>query len=160
MAELQVEAQVGALLAARKQTVCTAESCTGGLVASLLTDVPGSSAYVLGGVVAYANEAKEQLLGVPHDLLLAHGAVSEPVAEAMAIGALARFGADYALSLTGIAGPGGGTAEKPVGLVYIGLAVRGGPVEVRRFVWTGGRVANKQASAAAALAWLLEVLAA
>ena len=95
----------------------TAESCTGGLLAARLTDRPGSSAYVAGGVVAYANEAKTELLGVEPELLASHGAVSEPVAEAMADGALNRFGADTAIAITGIAGPGGGTDDKPVGTV-------------------------------------------
>jgi len=97
--------------------IATAESCTAGLVAARLTDRPGSSDYVAGGVVAYSNDAKIQLLGVDPALIEAHGAVSEPVAEAMAAGALKRFGADTAVAITGIAGPGGGTPEKPVGTV-------------------------------------------
>ncbi|MGD8454198.1 MAG: competence/damage-inducible protein A [Phycisphaerae bacterium] len=121
---------VGKLLVARGQTLCTAESCTGGLVGKLLTDTPGSSRYYLGGVVTYANEAKERLLGVPESLLREHGAVSRPVAEHMARAARETFGSDYALSITGVAGPDGGTAEKPVGLVYFGLAGPGG-VDVR-----------------------------
>jgi nicotinamide-nucleotide amidase len=106
----------------RGQTLALAESCTGGLVAEQLTALPGSSDVFVGGTVTYANAAKEQLLGVPRELLERQGAVSAAVAEAMAIGARRRFGADYALSLTGIAGPGGGSAEKPVGLVFAALA--------------------------------------
>ena len=111
----QVDDLIARLLAGRR--IATAESCTAGMVAARLTDRPGSSDYVAGGVVAYSNEAKAQLLGVDPALIQAHGAVSEPVAEAMAAGALQRFGADTAVATTGIAGPGGGTAEKPVGTV-------------------------------------------
>jgi competence/damage-inducible protein CinA-like protein len=105
--------------AARGITVATAESCTGGLLAARLTERPGSSAWVLGGVTAYANSAKEQLLDVPAELLAAHGAVSPEVAAALAEGARARFGADVGVGITGIAGPGGGTADKPVGTVHL-----------------------------------------
>ena len=111
----RVDDQVAQLLAGRR--IATAESCTAGLVAARLTDLPGSSAYVAGGVVAYANEAKSGLLDVDPALIETHGAVSEPVAEAMAEGALRRFGADTAVATTGIAGPGGGTEDKPVGTV-------------------------------------------
>ena len=107
----QVDDQVARLLTGRR--IATAESCTAGLLAARLTDRPGSSDYVMGGLVSYANAAKEQLLGVDPALIEANGAVSEPVAEAMARGALQRFGADTAVAITGIAGPGGGTAEKP-----------------------------------------------
>jgi len=103
-------------------SACTAESCTAGWLGKYLTDLPGSSSAFHGGVIAYSNEIKERLLSVPRELLIAHGAVSEPVAKAMASGARERLGADYALSITGIAGPGGGTDTKPVGLVFIGLA--------------------------------------
>lgn len=112
---------VGRLLVSRGQTVATAESCTGGLVATLLTDVPGSSAYFRGGIVAYANEAKERLLGVSAADLQAHGAVSEEVARTMAAGAAHALDADFALGVTGIAGPTGGSPDKPVGLVFIGM---------------------------------------
>jgi nicotinamide-nucleotide amidase len=104
--------------------LATAESCTGGLIAHLITAIPGVSAYYPGGVVSYSNEAKATFLEVPPDLIRAHGAVSPEVAVAMAQGALRRFGADIAVSTTGVAGPGGGSPEKPVGLVYLGLAVR------------------------------------
>ncbi len=105
-----------------KATLATAESCTGGLVAHMITSLAGVSPYFLGGVVSYANEAKAELLGVSNELLEAHGAVSPEVAQAMAVGVRQRLGADIGLSTTGIAGPGGGTPEKPVGLVYLGLA--------------------------------------
>jgi len=106
--------------------IATAESCTGGLVAALLTEISGSSAVVERGFVTYSNEAKTESIGVPADLLAAHGAVSEPVARAMAEGALAHSRADVAVGITGVAGPTGGTVAKPVGLVHFGLARRGG----------------------------------
>jgi PncC family amidohydrolase len=136
-------------------TVATAESCTGGLVAHLLTEVPGSSGYLRGGIVAYADEAKAALLGVPPDVIAAHGAVSAQVAVAMAEGARARLEVDAAVGVTGVAGPGGGTPEKPVGLVYVAVAGLGAP-DVRRFHWPGDRAANKRSSARAALELLLE----
>lgn len=117
-----------ALLAAfraRGWTIATAESCTGGLVAGALTDVAGSSDVFERGFVTYSNEAKTEMLGVPAELIAEHGAVSEAVARAMAEGALAHSRADVAVAITGVAGPGGGTATKPVGLVHFGLAVRG-----------------------------------
>ncbi|KFG71021.1 CinA family protein [Microvirga sp. BSC39] len=107
--------------------IATAESCTGGLVAALLTEISGSSAVVERGFVTYSNEAKTELIGVPADLITAHGAVSEPVARAMAEGALARSRADVAVGITGVAGPTGGTATKPVGLVHFGFARKGAP---------------------------------
>ncbi len=119
--EVDYIATVAGLLRERKQTLALAESCTGGLLAQLITRAPASD-YFLGGVVVYANQAKETLLQVRHETLLAHGAVSEPVAREMAEGARQSLGADYALSITGIAGPSGGTAEKPVGRVYLGCA--------------------------------------
>lgn len=112
---------VGRLIVARK-TVVTAESCTAGLVAVALTSVPGSSATVYGGFVTYANAAKSEMIGVPAQMIETHGAVSEPVARAMAEGARARSGADVAVAVTGIAGPGGGTPDKPVGLVHLACA--------------------------------------
>ena len=112
----------------RSLMIATAESCTGGLVAALLTEIAGSSAVVERGFVTYSNEAKTELVGVPADLIAAHGAVSEPVARAMAEGALAHSRAHVAVAITGIAGPGGATAAKPVGLVHFGLARRGAPV--------------------------------
>lgn len=136
-------------------TVATAESCTGGLVAHAITEVAGSSGYFLGGVVSYADAAKQDLLGVPVELIGAHGAVSAQVARQMAVGACERLGARVAVAVTGIAGPGGGTPGKPVGLAYVAVAGEGGD-EVRRFLWTGDRSANKVASAEAALGLLLE----
>ena len=114
-------------MTARGWRVATAESCTGGLVAGLLTDVAGSSAVLERGFVTYSNEAKTELLGVPAELIALEGAVSEPVARAMAEGALARSHVHIAVSITGIAGPGGQTATKPVGLVHFGLAQTGAP---------------------------------
>ena len=140
---------------ARGLTVATAESCTGGLVAHLITEVPGSSGYLVGGVVAYSNAVKERELGVPAALLAAHGAVSALVAIAMAEGARDRLRADLGVGVTGVAGPDGGTADKPVGLVYVAVAGHGEPV-VRRYLWPGDRAANKRDSAQAALELLLE----
>jgi nicotinamide-nucleotide amidase len=120
-----IESVLARLLGERGATLALAESCTGGLLAKRLTDMAGSSAYFKEGLVTYSNESKERLLGVPHDLLVEHGAVSEPVAKAMAEGARKLAGSDYALSVTGVAGPDGGTEEKPVGLVYVGLADEG-----------------------------------
>lgn len=122
--ETDLAAAVGTLLQERGLTVATAESCTGGLLAKRLTDAAGSSAHLMAGLVTYSNEAKRTLLGVPGELLDAHGAVSEPVAQAMATGALARCGTDIAVSISGVAGPGGGSDEKPVGTVCFGLAAR------------------------------------
>jgi PncC family amidohydrolase len=139
----------------RGLTVAVAESCTGGLVADAITDVAGSSGYFAGGVVSYSNDAKEHLLGVPGPVLAAHGAVSAQVARAMAEGARERFEASLAASVTGIAGPDGGTDAKPVGLTYVAIADPDG-VDVRRHVWTGDRAANKVSSAAAVLELLLE----
>ena len=139
----------------RGLTVALAESCTGGLIAAALTEVPGSSGYFLGGVVSYANEAKEALLDVPRPTLDAHGAVSPEVAAAMATGAQARFAASLAAAVTGVAGPDGGTDTKPVGLTYVGIAGRG-DTEVRRLHLLGDRVANREAAARAALEWLIE----
>ena len=129
VADLDTQAAATALLElckAKKLMIATAESCTGGLVAGALTDIAGSSAVVDRGFVTYTNEAKEQMLGVPAATLQAHGAVSRETAQAMAKGALAHSLADLAVSITGIAGPGGGTKEKPVGLVHFAAAARDG----------------------------------
>ncbi len=133
---------VGRGLLAAGRTLAVAESCTGGLLGALLTDEPGSSAYFVGGVISYANEVKRDLLGVPGDLLDRHGAVSQPVAGAMAEGAAVRLRADYGLGITGIAGPTGGTPEKPVGLVCIGLST---PVATRTFQLRLGSDAPREA---------------
>jgi nicotinamide-nucleotide amidase len=147
----QLEEIIGDLLRARRYTIAAAESCTGGLFMSRLTDVPGSSEYVRGGVVAYANEIKTRLLGVGQDLLDCHGAVSEPVATAMAEGVRAATGADVAVGITGIAGPGGGTAEKPVGTVAIAVLVPGAQPHVRMHTLPGGRAQLKYTFSQAAL---------
>jgi len=146
-------AVVGAELARRGQTVTTAESCTGGLLASLLTSVSGSSGYFQRAFVTYANEAKEEMLGVPRDMLAEHGAVSEPVARAMAEGARRSARADWALALTGIAGPTGGTPAKPVGLVYAAVA---GPSRtwIRELRLFRERDLNRRLSASIALEML------
>ena len=140
---------VAQLLSGRR--IATAESCTAGLLAARLTDRPGSSDYVMGGVVSYSNEAKAQLLGVDPALIEAHGAVSEPVAEAMAAGALERFGADTAVAITGIAGPGGGTAEKPVGTVCFTVKLADGPTDTRTLRLPGNRSDVRERSTTVAM---------
>jgi nicotinamide-nucleotide amidase len=141
---------VGGLLTQAGLTVATAESCTGGLVAKYLTDIPGSSEYVLGGIVAYSNSVKTKQLGVDEQVLAAHGAVSREVAEQMALGAVRALGADCALSTTGVAGPGGGSEEKPVGIVYIGSAVAG-VVQVDELRLFGRREQIRERAALSAL---------
>ncbi|WP_232629819.1 CinA family protein [Methylobacterium sp. Leaf118] len=141
--------------AASNKTIATAESCTGGLVAGLLTAVPGSSAVLERGFVTYSNAAKTDLVGVPADLIAAHGAVSAPVARAMAEGALAASRATVAVSVTGIAGPGGGSAEKPVGLVHFALAAKDAPTRhVERRFGDPGRAEIRRLSVEQALALL------
>jgi nicotinamide-nucleotide amidase len=147
-----LEAVVGHLLRSRGWWVALAESCTGGLATSRLTDVPGSSAYVERSVVAYSNRAKIELLGVPDALIAAHGAVSEPVALAMAAGIRQRAGVDIGVAITGIAGPGGGSEQKPVGTVCI--AVDDGRSRVRTFTFPGGREMVKAMSAN----WAIDML--
>lgn len=146
---MSLEQIVGDLLITQKKTLALAESCTGGLITHLLTNVPGCSAYMMGSIVAYSYDAKVNLLGVNRDDLVHDGAVSASIASEMARGALAAFGVDVALSVTGIAGPGGATPTKPVGLTYIGLAARDAESVIRR-VWTGDREHNKMQSAQAA----------
>lgn len=155
--EEQIEVEVGRLLHEKGLTLAVAESCTGGLVGHLLTNVPGSSEYFRGGVVAYAYGAKERLLGVRHKTLYEFGAVSEQTAREMARGARSAFSADIGLSVTGIAGPGGGLPDKPVGLTWAAVSARDG-FWVERNVWDGDRAGNKSASAVGALALLLKVL--
>jgi nicotinamide-nucleotide amidase len=147
---MTLEEQVGTLLVDQGLTLATAESCTGGLVAHRITNVSGSSAYYLGGFVTYSNESKEAFLGVRHETLLAHGAVSEETAREMARGARLRSGADVGISITGIAGPTGGTPEKPVGLVYMALSAADAEL-CERHLWQGERLSNKEQSAEAAL---------
>jgi competence/damage-inducible protein CinA-like protein len=148
-----MEEAVGCLLRERGRTVATAESCTGGLVAHRLTNVPGSSTYMLGGIVAYANQPKRQLLGVSPTTLEAHGAVSEETAAEMAAGARRALGADVAVSTTGVAGPDGGTAEKPVGTVCLGLASAEETVAARYQLW-GTRDWVKLLGSQVALEWV------
>ncbi len=131
--------------------VATAESCTGGMIAAALTAIAGASDVVDRGFVTYSNAAKTEMLGVPPDLIAAAGAVSEAVARAMAEGALARSAANLAVAVTGIAGPDGGSAEKPVGLVWLGLARRGGRTVTLRHVFPGDRAAVRRASVERAL---------
>jgi nicotinamide-nucleotide amidase len=136
--------------------LATAESCTGGLVAAALTDIAGSSDVVERGFVTYSNEAKTELLGVPASMIAAHGAVSAQVATAMVQGALAHAPVDIAVSITGIAGPGGATAGKPVGLVYFAVARKGGDSRVERHNYQGERAAIRAAATERALELLLE----
>jgi len=151
---LRQAAGVLATFRARGWRAATAESCTGGLVCAALTHVAGSSDVVDRGFVTYSNVAKTELLGVPAALILEHGAVSEAVAERMARGALERSSADIAVSITGIAGPGGGSADKPVGLVWFGCAWQGGGVATQRMVFEGDRAAVREQSVEFALAML------
>ena len=154
--ELQALArELGQTLLASNQRVAAAESCTGGWIAKVLTDVPGSSRWFEGGVVSYSNAVKHSVLGVPAELIAAHGAVSEPVARAMAEGARAKFGPDVAVAVTGVAGPDGGTADKPVGLVWFAWASRRGTVSERR-TFAGDREAVRRQSVALALERTLE----
>lgn len=152
------ESLLGEALRLRGQTISTAESCTGGLVLHRLTNVPGSSAWVMGGVVAYDNSVKQGLLNVRETTLLRHGAVSEETAREMALGARRLLGTDLAISITGIAGPGGGTAEKPVGLTWMALALPDGRLLSERHVHDGDRLEIKRASADAALAMVIRNL--
>lgn len=151
--EDEIENTVIRLLTEKGKTVAVAESCTGGNLAHRLTNVPGASEVFLGGVVCYSNTAKKDLLGVQGTTLQEHGAVSEAVAREMALGAKARFGSDFAVSITGIAGPGGGTVEKPVGTVFLALASDAG-VEVRKLLNPWDRETFKQVTATQALEWL------
>jgi len=159
MMDTTLEQRLGDLLTARGMTISAAESCTGGLVMHRLTNRPGSSAYVIGGLVSYSNQVKHDLLKVEQTTLDTVGAVSEESARQMVIGALALFGTNLAVAITGIAGPGGGTPTKPVGLTYIAAALRESEPIVRRHVWDGDREAVKAASADEALRMALELLA-
>lgn len=152
----RVDDQVAQLLTGRR--IATAESCTAGLLAARLTERPGSSAYLAGGVVAYANDAKTELLGVDTALIEAHGAVSEPVAKSMAAGALRRFRADTAVAITGIAGPDGGTEDKPVGTVCFAVTLAGGPPLTRTIRLPGGRADVRERSTTVAMHLLRRAL--
>jgi len=143
-------------LKARGWRLATAESCTGGLIAAACTELAGSSDWFERGFVSYSNQAKTDLLGVPADLIAAHGAVSEPVARAMAEGALQRAGVEVAVAVTGIAGPGGGSAAKPVGTVWLAWAVRGGATSARCEIFAGDRAQVRQSTCEQALAGLLQ----
>lgn len=145
---------LGQRLARLGITLATAESCTGGLIAARCTEMPGSSAWFVGGVVAYANAVKRDVLGVDPALLAAHGAVSEPVVRAMAAGVLRLTGAHLAVAVSGVAGPDGGTPEKPVGTVWMAVA-RGEAVQARRFLFSGDRAAVRAATVDAAVTALL-----
>ena len=160
MAEQRIEALVGqlaALLTGRKQTLALAESCTGGWVGKALTDLPGSSAWFTAGFVTYSNKAKQRLLGVRAPTLRTYGAVSAETAAEMAQGALERAGADWSVAVTGIAGPGGGSAEKPAGLVWFAWASASGPGPPRTEsrIFSGGRCAVRGEAVAYALDGLL-----
>lgn len=151
---LELASRLGSACRERGVRIGTAESCTGGLVAHLLTEVPGSSDYFTGGLVTYSNDLKTGLVDVPADVLEAHGAVSAQVARAMAVGARRRLAVDLAVAVTGIAGPDGGTPAKPVGLTYVAVADADGD-DVRRHVWDSDRTGNKRLSAGAAFDLLL-----
>ena len=150
--------ELGSLLRAKGKTIAAAESCTGGKVGDMITSVPGSSDYFLGGIISYSNDAKVRLLGVDSETISAEGAVSEEVALQMALGARWAFGADIGVSTTGIAGPGGGSAAKPVGLVYVAVSI-GDKGVCRKHVFTGARDDVKKSSSESALALVVEVLA-
>lgn len=154
---LSPEEKLREILSSRKLKLATAESCTGGLVSDRITDVPGSSEYFLGGVVAYAYEAKVNVLGVSWDTLHAHGAVSAETVLEMARGARKLLEADIAVSVSGIAGPGGGMPEKPVGLTWFALCAPEGEW-TRHFIWNGDRLENKRLSSEAALQFILDYL--
>ena len=157
MGEIELDREVARLLRTRGVRLAVAESCTGGLIGHRVTSISGSSDYFLGGIIAYANEVKVRELGVAARDIEQFGAVSEPVARGMAAGARRRFGADVALGVTGIAGPEGGSRDKPVGLVFIGLAVDDG-VHVRRFNLAGTRDEIKWRASSAALMMLRDWL--
>lgn len=149
--------ELGAILRAKNLTISTAESCTGGTLGEMITAVPGSSEYYLGGVISYSNNLKERLLSVDHELLSAKGAVSEEVAIAMARGCRSQLGSDLGVSVTGIAGPSGGTPDKPVGLVFIAVSSAKGDL-CSRELYTGDRQAVRAQSATRALQMTIEHL--
>lgn len=146
-------------LKARGEVFCTAESCTGGQISKTVTDLAGVSAVFFGGVVSYANEIKEKLLGVRHKTLEKYGAVSEQTAAEMAAGAVRALGADFSVAVTGIAGPDGGSEEKPVGLVYIACADKNGNVKVTKNLFSGDRKAVRDQTTKTALQMLADFVA-
>jgi PncC family amidohydrolase len=149
---------VGKLLQEKQFMLASAESCTGGLIGHLITEVSGSSAYFAGGAIVYSYEAKERVLGVRQDTLMRVGAVSYEVAQEMARGALKLYHADLAVAVTGVAGPGGGSPDKPVGTVHIHLAAKDGFERAERFLWQSDRSGNKILSAQAALEMVWDYL--
>ena len=151
--------EAGARLRARGWLLATAESCTGGMIGAAITDVAGSSAWFERGFITYSNEAKFELLGVPADLIAAAGAVSEVVAQAMAVGALAQSHANASVSVTGIAGPGGATPGKPVGMICFGWAFRDAPVATETRIFDGDRAAIRLAAVRHSLQGLIDRLA-
>ena len=157
-AQMRLAAELGRRLLARGWRVAAAESCTGGLVAGAITAIAGSSDWFERGFITYSNAAKREMLGVPAELIDRHGAVSEPVAAAMAAGAVASGAADCALSVTGVAGPGGGTATKPVGMVCFGWIARGSQPRTATLHLPGDRAAVRDASVEASLSGLLELI--
>jgi PncC family amidohydrolase len=152
-----LEVIVGKLLLSTNKTLAVAESCTGGLLTHRLTNVPGSSKYLIVSVIAYAYEAKVAALGVTWETLNRFGAVSEQTARSMAQGVRSRFSADLGLAITGIAGPGGGTPDKPVGLTYLALVSEKDEI-IQNYIWKGDRLQNKEASAQAALVLLKDYI--
>jgi PncC family amidohydrolase len=155
---MELNEQLGNLLTSRIWTVAVAESCTGGLLASTITDVPGSSTYFLGGIIAYSNSSKTEILGVPAETIMKNGAVSDRTAVGMAVGILNNFGCDFAIAITGIAGPSGGSEAKPVGTVFIAVATEDGET-VKEFHFKGTREEIKKAGVEAALGMACEALA-
>ena len=149
--------KVANLLKEKKLKIATAESCTGGMLGNFLTNISGSSEYFDRGIISYSNRAKMELLGVSPETLEKYGAVSEQTAREMAEGVRKRSGVDIGISTTGIAGPTGGTKDKPVGLVYVGLSTEEKTI-VRKFLFKGNRIENKESACAAALEMLLELL--
>jgi len=156
----RVAAELGEALRARAWRMATAESSTGGLIGHAITMTPGASDYYAGGVICYSNLAKEKALGVPHELIETHGAVSEEVAAALAVGAAHRFETELGISVTGIAGPDGGSDRKPTGTHYIGVARRGHPARVEHRLFEHDREGNQASAAMAALELALDEVAA
>lgn len=155
---LELLEAVSVRLAQKKLMLVSAESCTGGMIGAVMTDRPGSSAFYAGGFITYSNDLKTRLLDVPEPMLAQYGAVSAAVAQAMAQGALDKTNADIAISVTGIAGPDGGSVDKPVGLVYIGYGLKGGPISVSKHTFTGDRGAIRRQTVEAGLRHILNVL--